>query len=163
MHTLFLLRHAQTANIVSGGGTDADRPLTALGKRQAELVGERLKLRGVDRALCSSALRARQTFEGTGLDCPVEVMPILYHGGTTIMRQRISEIEEEVGTLLVVGHAPTVPALASQLSEGADPQTVDEVGRWYPPATLTEIAVEGTWESLADEDAIGLLRGIQRP
>lgn len=163
MHTLFLLRHAQPANIASGGGTDADRPLTALGKRQAELVGERLKLRGVDLALCSSALRTRQTFEGTGLDCPVQVMHLLYHGGAQIMRERISEIEEEVGTLLVIGHAPTVPALASRLSEGADPKTVDEVGRWYPPATLTEIAVEGAWADLADEDFAGVLRGIQRP
>ena len=113
MHTLFLLRHAHPANIVS---------------------------RGVDRALCSSAFRARQTFEGTGLDCPVEVMPILYHGGTTIMRQRISEIEEEVGTLLVVGPAPTVPALASPLSEGAAP------GHRRP-----------------DEHATGLRRGTHPP
>lgn len=161
MHTLFLLRHAQPANIAAGGGTDADRPLTALGRRQAELVGERLRLRGVGLALCSSALRTRQTFESTGLDCPAEVMDILYHGGVQSMRQRISEVEEQIATLLVVGHAPTIPALAGQLSDDSD--DAGQIGSWYPPATLTEIAVGGSWADLAEDDSTGVLRGIQRP
>lgn len=162
MHTLFLMRHADPAH-TSRGGTDADRPLTALGRRQAEQVGERLSLRGVAMALCSSALRTRQTFQATGLGCPVEVMDALYHGGVDTMRQRISEISEEVATLLVVGHAPTVPALASRLAAASAPDTAGQIASWYPPATVTEIAIEGPWAQLVDEDAATILRGIQRP
>ncbi len=125
-------------------------------------MGRTLALRGVDLALCSSALRTRQTFECTGLACQVQVMRALYSGGVDTMRQRISEIGEEIGTLLVVGHAPTIPALASQLSYSSDPAQADQMGCWYPPATLTEIQIDGPWSGLADEFATGALRGIQR-
>lgn len=162
MHTLFLLRHAQPANSPGNGGGDSDRPLTALGRRQAVEVGKSLALRGVNLALCSSALRTRQTFECTGLACRVEVMRALYSGGETTMRQRISEIEEEIGTLLVVGHAPTIPALASRLSYSSDHSEADQMRCWYPPATLTEIELDAPWAAVSGESASGVLRGIQR-
>lgn len=162
MHTLFLMRHAEPAHVPSGG-TDADRPLTPLGRRQAEQVGERLSLRGIGLALCSSALRTRQTFEATGLGCPVEVMGALYYGGVDTMRNRIAEIDEEIATLLVVGHAPTIPALASRLSSASAPDTSGQIASWYPPATLTEIAIEGLWAQLADDDPVGIFRDVQRP
>lgn len=162
MHTLFLMRHADPAN-TPPGGTDADRPLTPLGRRQAEQVGERLALRGVGLALCSSALRTRQTFEATGLGCPVETMEALYHGGVETMRGRIAETGEEIETLLVVGHAPTVPALASRLSTASAPDRSGQIASWYPPATVTEIAIDGPWARLADESSATVLRGIQRP
>lgn len=163
MHTLFLLRHAQPAPTAPQGGTDHDRPLTELGRRQAGEVGRTLAMRGVGHALVSSALRTRQTFEETGLECPVEVMKALYYCSTDTMRQRISEIDDDVETLLVVGHAPTIPALAAQLAAADDPAKADEMGCWYPPATLTEIALDAPWQAVVDEDCPSSLRGVQRP
>lgn len=161
MHTLFLLRHAQPAHSPVTGSGDSQRPLTAVGRRQAAEVGRSLELRGVDLTLCSSALRTRETFEATGLSCPVEVMRALYSCGVDTMRQRISEVGEEVSTLLVVGHAPTVPALAAELSS-EDPVRSEEIARWYPPATLTEISLNWPWDGVLDPYRTGVLRGIQR-
>jgi len=161
VHTLFLLRHAQPDSIPAGGG-DAERPLTALGRRQAAEVGQRLALRGVGLTLCSPALRTRQTFEASGLDCPIELIKGFYGGSTDTMRGAIAEAGEEIDSVLVIGHAPTVPALASELAYPSDPAGAEEIGRWYPPATLTEIAIEGPWADLADGSTTGLLRGVQR-
>lgn len=161
MHTLFLLRHAQPGSAPAGGG-DAQRPLTALGRRQAAEVGQRLTLREVGLALCSPALRTRQTFEASGLDCRLELITGFYGGSTDTMRAAIAEAGEEIGSVLVIGHAPTIPALASELAYASDPAGAEEIGRWYPPATLTEIAIEGPWAGLADGSATGLLRGVQR-
>ena len=40
----------------------------------------------------------------------------------------------------------------------------EKVGCWYPPATLTEVEVAGTWADLTDEyfDKVRLV-GVQRP
>ena len=160
MHTLFLMRHAQPASHTPGG--DRERPLTDVGRRQAREVGMRLGLRNVGHALVSDALRTPQTWDCLQLDCPVEFMRALYYCGTDTMRQRIAEIGDEVDNLLVIAHAPTIPGLAAQLAamSGAE----DEVGCWYPPATLTEVEVDGTWADLMDEyfDKVRLV-GVQRP
>lgn len=125
-------------------------------------MGQRLALRGVGLTLCSPALRTRQTFEASGLDCPIELIKGFYGGSTDTMRGAIAEAGEEIDSVLVIGHAPTVPALASELAYPSDPAGAEEIGRWYPPATLTEIAIEGPWADLADGSTTGLLRGVQR-
>ena len=160
MHTLFLMRHAQPAAHAAGG--DRERPRTDLGRRQAREVGMRLGLRNVGHALVADALRTRQTWDCLQLDCPVEFMRALYYCGTDTMRQRIGEIDDAVDNLLVIAHAPTIPGLAAQLAamSGAE----EKVGCWYPPATLTEVEVAGTWADLTDEyfDKVRLV-GVQRP
>lgn len=162
MHTLFLMRHAQPASSSPKG--DHERPLTDLGRRQAAEVGQRLGLRGVELALVSDALRTQQTWEGLELPCRAEITRALYYCDTSTMRQRIGEIDEEVETLLVIAHAPTIPALATQLASASDHREADRMGGWYPPATVTEIAVDGTWSDLEDEDFTGTrLVGVQRP
>ena len=160
MHTLFLMRHAQPASHAPGG--DRERPLTDVGRRQAREVGTRLGLRNVGHALVSDALRTRQTWDCLQLDCPVEFMRALYYCGTDTVRRRIGEIDDDVDNLLIIAHAPTIPGLAAQLAamSGAE----DEVGCWYPPATLTEVEVDGTWADLKDEyfDQVRLV-GVLRP
>jgi len=99
------------------------------------------------------------------LDCRVETMRVLYGCTVPTMRQRISEsLDEEVSTLLVVAHSPAIPQLAAQLS--ADP--TDSRGQsmlcHYPLATLTEIAVDGSWREITDEFATSTsLRGVWEP
>ncbi|WP_130866269.1 SixA phosphatase family protein [Acidipropionibacterium timonense] len=151
MHTLFLMRHAQPAHVAPNGGGDHDRPLTALGRRQAAEAGRTLTLRGVDLAMVSSSVRTRQTFECLGLDCEVETMRALYGAGVGTVRQRISETPEEVGTLLVVAHSPAIPQLAAQLSDASDPAAASELSCHFPAGTLTEIRLDGPWTELLDE------------
>lgn len=162
MHTLLLMRHAQAAPMAA---TDHDRPLTAYGRRQAHEMGLQLADRRIDLAMVSSARRTQQTFEELEVDCRVETMRVLYGCTVPTMRQRISEsLDDEVNTLLVIAHSPAIPQLATQLS--ADP--TDSQGQsmlcHYPPATLTEIAVDGPWREISEEFATSTsLRGVWEP
>ncbi|MBI3743777.1 MAG: histidine phosphatase family protein [Chloroflexi bacterium] len=63
---LLLIRHgeADPIGVDGGGATYGDgAPLTALGRRQAELLGKRLAAIGIDYLYASTVLRAKQTAE----------------------------------------------------------------------------------------------------
>ena len=70
---IFLVRHGEAeSNTGNFFGGWMDVPLTALGRQQAALLSKRLAHEGIGRAYCSDLLRARQTLEEIGLDCPAE-------------------------------------------------------------------------------------------
>ena len=77
-------------------------------------------------------------------------MQALYDGGMDAMVQRISEIDEEVSSLLVVGHSPTIPMLAADLLAANDQQRADDLLCHYPTATVTALEVEGPWSQLGE-------------
>ena len=73
VETIFLVRHGEAeSNVGEYFGGWLDVPLTELGKRQAAALKKRLAHEGIGRAFCSDLRRARETFEGIGLSCPVE-------------------------------------------------------------------------------------------
>ncbi|WP_203568921.1 SixA phosphatase family protein [Aestuariimicrobium ganziense] len=146
MRTLVLMRHAKTEPNHPMG--DKARRLTMRGRSDAADVGRQLADRAIDLVLCSSAERTRQTVEHLGLDARVEYMDVLYSGGVETMLQRISEIDDEVTSLLVVGHSPTIPWLSSQLAAASAPRQADEIGCWFPTAAWTEFTLEGSWSDL---------------
>lgn len=160
MRTLFLMRHASTEGHNHRG--DKARELTDEGIAEAREVGAELRGRGVHLVLCSTAVRTQQTLAHLELDARVELMDAIYSGGTDTLRQRISEVEDEVETLLVIGHAPTIPSLASQLSYQSDPGEADRMGCWFPTATLVEFQVDASWADLADPDAPAALTRVTR-
>ncbi len=63
-----VVRHGQAVPKKSWTGTDAERPLTGRGRRQAEDLVELLGARPA-RIITSPALRCRQTLEPVGLRC----------------------------------------------------------------------------------------------
>lgn len=151
MRTLMVLRHARTESS-RPGSTDHARRLTANGVRQASELGEHLRSSGVqvDRALCSSATRARQTFEALGLDTPDVIIDELYNAGGEEILKVLREQDDELLTVLVVGHAPGLPSLAYEL---ADPATSDADAlaaiEWrFPAGTLATLHVPGPWSTL---------------
>lgn len=154
MKNLFLMRHAKAE--VSGPAGDKSRPLSDRGRRDARAVGQWLQLAGVDVALVSSSARTTETFAELGLDCRVEYMDALYNCDVETMRQRIGEMTDEVTTLLVVGHAPSIPALAAELLSATQPRDADDLQCHYPTATVTGFEVEGPWHELG-HNAVRLL------
>jgi len=149
-HVLLLLRHAQAVD-QSVGMRDHDRPLTVFGIEQARAVGNAVRSRGlqIDRALCSTALRTRQTWSALGLDADVEFNDALYNAGSDTLLEELWLLEESVGTAMIIGHGPGVPALASQLAgPGSDPHAVEVVNSRYPTATLTEFRIDAPWSEL---------------
>lgn len=156
MRTLYLMRHAKAE--VSGPAGDKSRPLSERGRRDAREAGEWLRLAGVDVALVSSATRTTETFTELGLDCRAEYMDALYNCDVETMRQRIGEMDEELTTVLVVGHSPTIPALAAELLSATQPRAADELLCHFPTATVTGFEFEGPWSELGEHE----VRVLQR-
>jgi phosphohistidine phosphatase len=117
---LLLVRHAQAAE----GPVDADRPLTERGARHAAAIGSWLEQAGLvpDRVLVSPARRAAHTWELAATPLAPDRQPILdgriYDNTVEALLAAIRETPEEVRTLAVVGHNPSVGALADVLDDG---------------------------------------------
>lgn len=108
---LVLARHAQA---VDAAATDAARELSPRGRRDAEAGGRWLAEQGVepDHALVSSAVRTAQTWEhlcaGAGWSLAPDLDRGLYEAGTDAALDLVRLVPAEVGTLVVVGHNPTI-------------------------------------------------------
>jgi phosphohistidine phosphatase len=116
--TLVLLRHAKAET--PGELPDFDRRLTTVGESDADAAGAWLadqRLRP-DLVLCSPAARTRQTWQGVSIalaqGLPTSGAPEvryengLYEGGRTEVLDLLRAVPEDVRTVLVVGHNPTV-------------------------------------------------------
>ncbi len=114
--TLILMRHATAGH--QGGTRDHDRPLTSGGRSDAAAAGAWMSrtLPAVDAVLCSTATRTRQTLAATGIDAPVQFAEDLYGGGTGDIIGLLTQLPTAAQTVLVVGHAPGIPATAAQLA-----------------------------------------------
>lgn len=147
MRRLVLMRHAKTEGSNPGG--DHARELLPRGVQDAQEAGLKLRTLGLQYALVSTATRTRQTFAALGMDIPAEFLDSLYFDGTESMLRHISETDPAVTGLLVVGHAPDIPALAAQLSYASNPREADALQCWYPTSTFTEFTFDGEWADLA--------------
>ena len=183
---LWILRHAKAASDAPWGGGDEERPLTARGRRDASALGKRLadegpilELEGIPRpevAMCSAAVRTRQTTDliaaamGDGL--PLDAYRSLYQADTDLVLQYLREVDEEVISLLVVGHNPTMVRLAWELldggadgGEGAEQHAGDRAtleAHGFPTCSLAVLTLEvAAWEDVTE--GCGRLAGVFKP
>ncbi len=162
MRRLVLMRHAKTEATNPLG--DKARKLTARGVQDSQEAGVELASLGIDYALVSAATRTRETFAATGLAVPAEFQDALYYHGTETMLARIGETSDDVHSLLVIGHAPTIPSLTAELAYASDRQAADEAQCWYPTAAFSAFEFEGSWTGLAEGDFSTVrLAAIRRP
>jgi phosphohistidine phosphatase len=160
MRTLLLLRHGK-ARTDDGVGGDAERPLVPRGVRAAGLMGVYLAETQCvpDLVLCSTALRARQTWDraaGAFRRRPaVEYDRALYLASPARILERVRAVDPEVGTLLVVGHNPGFHELTLECAESGAAR--DSLGK-FPTAALARIALDAdAWS----EAAPALLRFVE--
>ncbi len=121
MRELILLRHAHAESALPGQD-DRDRALSARGRNEATEAGIWLRDHGYlpDRALCSSARRARETLElaqdavGHG---ETELADAIYDAtpGDLIA---LADAHRDVPRLMMVGHNPGFEHLAALMSTG---------------------------------------------
>ena len=115
---LFLIRHASAAEGALYGA-DADRPLTAEGRRSARAVGASLFSQGVklDHILCSPLVRAVETAELVAVslefDGELEILPELAPEGSP--HHVIARLGALSGRTAVVGHLPSIGNLLGTL------------------------------------------------
>lgn len=148
---LLLMRHA-TAEDFRPGFHDRDRRLTERGRSEAVGVGDWLREQeiGIDLVLCSAAVRTRQTLDALDLTAPIDYSEAIYSGGSDTIIDTVRELEDSVGTALLVGHSPAVPSAVQELAdpEESDPAAMIMIERGYPPATLAVLEISGSWADL---------------
>lgn len=149
-HRLYLMRHAEAAN-TGADWRDISRELTPKGRVQAREVGELLSKQRIELVLSSSAARARQTTELLGLQAPIRYLDRLYNAGSRQLMAELSGVADQVRTVLVVGHAPGIPALAVNLADRlhSSPEALALIQYNYPPATLVGLEFYEGWSALA--------------
>ncbi|MFR9797392.1 SixA phosphatase family protein [Streptomyces sp. MS06] len=155
---LVLLRHAKSAR--PEGVPDHERPLAPRGRRDAPAAGRALAEAGClpDLALCSTALRARQTWE---LACaqwsdppPVRYDARLYHADATRLLDVVREAPAQTATLLLLGHDPALVDLALHLAGEGAGDTLDRVRAAFSTSALAILTWHGpTWQVLTGQAA----------
>ncbi len=154
---LILLRHAKSA--WPDGVPDHDRPLAPRGRRDAPAAGRWLREAHYvpDRALCSTAIRARETWrlaEGElGADPQTVYEDRVYGASVAELLDLARKTPAAVGNLLIVGHDPAMRGLTLQLvgdSPGdAQAEALARVRAKYPTAAIAVLAFSGTWPELS--------------
>lgn len=125
---LLLWRHAEAAD----GAPDGARELTARGRKQARAVARWLakRLPGDCRVLVSPAARAQQT--AAALDLPVTTDSRIDVGASAHDVLAAAGWPEGGGTVLVVGHQPTLgQAAALALTGTASAWSVKKGALWW--------------------------------
>ncbi|MBO4254381.1 SixA phosphatase family protein [Streptomyces griseorubiginosus] len=163
LRRLVVLRHAKSA--WPDGVPDHERPLAPRGRRDAPAAGRALVEADClpDLALCSTAVRARQTWELAsaqwGTPPPVRQDPRLYAADAIDLLGVVHEVSPEVETLLLIGHNPGLEDLVLELAGDGLDDTLDEVRTKFPTSAIAVLAWHGTsWQALAPGTA--LLTGV---
>ena len=122
MKTLFILRHAKSswenANLA-----DFDRPLNPRGLKDAPLAGETIRKNKfqVDSIIASPARRAEQTAilvkEAARIEAEVQYDERIYEASPHRLLQILSELDDEIQSLMLVGHNPGLEGLIKMLTQ----------------------------------------------
>jgi phosphohistidine phosphatase len=139
-----LIRHAKAAD----APVDRDRPLAGKGKRRAAAIGSWLEAAGLlpDRVLVSPARRAAQTWDLAGEALTTDLQPVLderiYDNTVETVLAAIGDVPDEVQTLAVVGHNPSIGELAASLDDGAGrPPALRELHAGFPTGAVAVFTV----------------------
>jgi phosphohistidine phosphatase len=152
--TLLLLRHAKSS-WDDPGLRDHDRPLSERGERSAAAMGAYLRQQGTapDLVLCSSARRTVDTLTGVRPGLPkgvaVDIDRAVYEVDAAALLDRLRQVPDSVGTLLVIGHNPGLEDLATKLSgPDSDPGARKALGRKFPTGGFASLVFDGDWHGL---------------
>jgi phosphohistidine phosphatase len=130
--SLVIMRHAKAEQ--SDSMPDTERQLTRRGRHDARAAGEWLAAQGLapDVVLCSPATRARSTWHevaigvadsGISTSPTVDYADALAHSGVNAALDLLRGLPADVGTVLLIGHNPTVSALSARLDDASGRST----------------------------------------
>jgi phosphohistidine phosphatase len=158
---LILLRHAKSA--WPDGVPDHDRPLAPRGRRDAPAVGRWLRKSDYvpDRVLCSTAKRARETWqlaeEKLGAHPATALEDRVYGASSADLLALARQTSADVRTLLIVGHDPAMPELTLELASdqpsGAEAEALERIRLKYPTAAIAVLSFPGGWAQLGPGQA----------
>lgn len=139
MGRLLLVRHAKAAD----GVPDRDRPLTSSGLAAAGAIGRWLATQQitVDRAVVSPATRTRQTWAAMGSPTAPVTDERVYDNVLDDLIMIVHETPDHVATLALVGHNPSIHALADMLGE-------DEFADGFPTGGVALFEIAAPWSDV---------------
>jgi phosphohistidine phosphatase len=149
---LHILRHAKSS-WDDPDLADHERPLAPRGKKAAVRIAEHVRTEGItpELVLCSTALRARQTFAALlsvlSGDVEIRLEDALYGAGVETVLTRLRTVDEAVGSVLVVGHNPTLQELALALAGREDAL------EHFPTGALATLSLTTSWADIAEGGA----------
>nr|WP_297270384.1 histidine phosphatase family protein [Mesorhizobium sp.] len=146
MSRLLLLRHARAA-WAEPGMRDFDRPLDATGRADADAMGAVMAREGVvpERVICSSARRARETWDAVMRHVPVTdtiVTDQLYITDATGYLNFIRD-NDAVDSLLIVGHNPMIEDVCFALARDGRDEATGARANGFPTCGLAVIDFDG--------------------
>jgi phosphohistidine phosphatase len=153
MRTLYLLRHAQSAE-KQIGQTDKDRELTTLGMKDAVVMGNHIQKNQlpVDIIISSTAVRAKTTAMLIVDALRIEPERLLedeelYEASTRTFLETISRFDDSYNHILCVAHNPVISYLAEYLTKA-------EIGDMYPAGLVTIKFKLTSWKDVAQGNGI---------
>jgi phosphohistidine phosphatase len=143
---LLLLRHAKSS-WDDPTLADHDRPLAPRGRQAAKRIGRHLRREeiAVSLVLCSSARRARETLDRVAPGGRTEIESELYGASAGQLLERLRQVPDQAGTVMLVGHNPAIQDLLVSLVD----EPGDLAAQKFPTGALATLAVSGPWRSLA--------------
>jgi len=150
---LFLLRHAKSS-WDDPGLDDHERPLAPRGRRAVKILGEYLRDNDIHPVLvlCSTSLRTRETLEGVAPGGETLIEAELYHADPAQLIERLHRISDEVESVMVIGHNPTLQITALRLSEtgssNGDGSHRAQIQQKFPTGALATLSFDCEWSEL---------------
>jgi phosphohistidine phosphatase len=159
--TLTLVRHAKAEQV--RGKPDHERELAPRGRKDARAIGVWLSdpahavVHGL--ALCSTSERTRQTLHAicvagaSTMDAVFDER--IYDATAATLLEILREVPDSVDAVLMIGHAPGIPVLATSLAHNRSGSTdvMDRLSLGFPTSGLAVLGFDGRWAGLAPETA----------
>jgi phosphohistidine phosphatase len=148
---LVLIRHAKA---MPEAPSDIQRRLAGRGRRDAAAAGEWLAGLGIaaDLVVVSPATRAQETWDAIAGSVTAKIRRTetrIYDNTERALRDVIVDTPDDVRTLVMVGHNPSMHALAITLSDGeGDPEAEIGIRGEYPTCGIAIFDVADSWLDL---------------
>ncbi|MCC7357915.1 MAG: histidine phosphatase family protein [Anaerolineales bacterium] len=161
--TLLIMRHAKSS-WKDDALDDHARPLNKRGRRDAPVMGARLREQGLtpDAILSSTALRARETAEAvaeaSGFAGEVSYHAGFYDDAPEAYLAALARLPEAVQVALLVAHNPGCEELLAELTgeeevfaTAAIAQVTLHLARWAELSLSTEGGLKNMWRPREDD------------
>jgi phosphohistidine phosphatase len=169
-NTLLLIRHAKA---VGEAASDAERPLSPRGIRDARVAGQWLADHALvpDLVLLSPARRARQTWEEISprlaAEPAVSIDARIYENTLESLLDVLGDAGHDQRCVAVVGHNPSMHALAATLAAGSDDDVDDQsetasLATSFPTSAIAVFDTDVDWSQLAPDNATPRLFVVPR-
>jgi phosphohistidine phosphatase len=151
---VFLLRHAKSS-WSDPALEDHDRPLAPRGVDAVQRMRRHFANAGISPqlVLCSSAARTVATLEGIRAALSpltlVKVEPGLYAASQPQLLRRLRLVDDDVTSVLVIGHNPGLEDLAAELVGSGDDTARQRMDAKFPTGALAALSFDVAWADLA--------------